>query len=102
MQTGQQVSSKDQAAPSNGASTLHDLFVLTDEQILEIEPEAQDVAVRSSTVDAGARTEEKRDSPIATLPQNDGLPAGSPNTEATSHQSRVTPRPSLPHGSLCK
>src|SRR6266404_5116453 len=90
MQTGQQVSSKDQAAPSNGASTLHDLFVLTDEQILEIEPEAQDVAVRSSTVDARARTEEKRDSPIATLPQNDGLPAGSPNTEATSHQSPVT------------
>jgi hypothetical protein len=38
------------AAPSetsnvNGASTLHDLFALTDEQILEIEPEAQDVEV---------------------------------------------------------
>jgi len=36
MQTGQQVSSRDQAAPSNGASTLHDLFALTDEQILEL------------------------------------------------------------------
>jgi hypothetical protein len=31
--------------PANGASTLHDLFALTDEQILEIEPEAQDAAV---------------------------------------------------------
>src|SRR6266571_7707438 len=29
---------------TNGTTALHDLFVLTDEQILEIEPEAQDVA----------------------------------------------------------
>ena len=34
-------------APSaNGYTPPHDLFVLTDEQILEIEPEAQDVTVR--------------------------------------------------------
>jgi hypothetical protein len=33
-------------APSNGRSAVHDLFALTDEQILEIEPEAQE-AVRS-------------------------------------------------------
>jgi hypothetical protein len=32
---------------SNGHSPLHDLFALTDEQILEIEPEAQDVGVAS-------------------------------------------------------
>ena len=78
------------AVPANGGSTLHDLFALTDEQILEIEPEAQDVAVRSSTVAAGALTEEKRDSPIAALPENNGLAAGSPNTKATSHKSPVT------------
>lgn len=30
----------------NGQSTPHDIFALTDEQILEIEPEAQDVSVR--------------------------------------------------------
>ena len=30
-------------AAANGESTAHDLFALTDEQILEIEPEAQDV-----------------------------------------------------------
>jgi len=29
------------ASPANGASTTHDLFVLTDEQILEIEPEQE-------------------------------------------------------------
>ncbi len=44
MQTGQQVP-HDPASPANGQSTLHDLFALTDEQILEIEPEAQEAAV---------------------------------------------------------
>ncbi len=86
MQRGQQISFMDQAAPSNGASTLHDLFALTDEQILEIEPEAQDAAMRSAAVDAGAQTEEKRDS----VPGNDGSPTESPNAAATSHQSPVT------------
>jgi hypothetical protein len=33
------------ATKTNGESTLRDLFALTDEQILEIEPEAQDVDV---------------------------------------------------------
>ncbi len=33
------------SAAGNGESTLHDLFALTDEQILEIEPEAQDATV---------------------------------------------------------
>ncbi len=32
-------------AQANGKSMLHDLFALTDEQILEIEPEAQDVEI---------------------------------------------------------
>jgi hypothetical protein len=32
-------------AQGNGESTLHELFALTDEQILEIEPEAQDATV---------------------------------------------------------
>jgi len=33
------------ASGNNGESIPHDLFALTDEQILEIEPEAQDIAV---------------------------------------------------------
>jgi len=89
MQTGQQGSAQT-GVPSNGASTLHDLFALTDEQILEIEPEAQDAAVRSAGVDAGAHSEEKRDSPIAALRQNDGSPAAPLSTEGTSHQSPIT------------
>ena len=43
MQTGQQVP-HDPASPANGQSALHDLFALTDEQILEIEPEAKEAA----------------------------------------------------------
>ena len=39
MQTGQQVS-QEATAPANGQSAMHELFALTDEQILEIEPEA--------------------------------------------------------------
>jgi hypothetical protein len=35
-------------SPVNGASAAHDLFALTDEQILEIEPDAQDVEVREA------------------------------------------------------
>ncbi len=37
--------SNDSASPTNGQSALHDLFALTDEQILEIEPEAQNAGV---------------------------------------------------------
>jgi len=33
------------SSASNGQSALHDLFALTDEQILEIEPEAQEAIV---------------------------------------------------------
>jgi len=34
-----------QASPTNGTSTAHDLFALTDEQILQIEPDAQDIEI---------------------------------------------------------
>ena len=49
MQAGPQIP-QDVASPANGQSTVHDLFALTDEQILEIEPEAQDVEVSSAQV----------------------------------------------------
>jgi hypothetical protein len=44
-----------EAPRSNGGSTLHDLFALTDEQILEIEPAAQDVEIRGEESTAGDR-----------------------------------------------
>jgi len=39
---------QDAASSPNGTSSLHDLFAMTDEQILEIEPETQDVEVSSA------------------------------------------------------
>jgi hypothetical protein len=43
MQTGQQISQV-AAAPANGQAALDELFALTDEQILHIEPEAAEVS----------------------------------------------------------
>ena len=45
--------SSNQTAHVNGGSSLHDLFALSDEQILEIEPETQDREV-GGTVQEGA------------------------------------------------
>ena len=41
-----------EAAPTNGATPARDLFALTDEQILEIEPEPQDVEVTGTRQEA--------------------------------------------------
>jgi hypothetical protein len=108
MQTGQQVP-RDPASPTNGQSTLHDLFALTDEQILEIEPEAQEAA--------GARDpwplirEEKSESQTqaSTAPAPNGLGNGAAgekpsidsqttaNSSSTGHDARpVVPVPPEP------
>jgi len=53
------IATSHETSNANGGSTLHELFALTDEQILEIEPEAQDVQVSESksaaTVDDSSR-----------------------------------------------
>src|SRR5712692_1178322 len=91
-----------QAAPttgSNGESTLHDLFALTDEQILEIEPEARDVHAEDSAAEAQSKS--NRDSPPASqamgqrtsspsAPRNDGAETNSRNLALTSRESPVT------------
>jgi hypothetical protein len=46
MQAANQNVGAGQSTGANGQTHVQDLFVLTDEQILEIEPEAQDVTVR--------------------------------------------------------
>jgi hypothetical protein len=68
------------AIPRNGTSTLHDLFALTDEQILEIEPEAQDVELSSAP--SPGRTQQ----PAQVAPAS--LPAGSPSAPQ-NEQSRL-------------
>jgi len=45
----------DTAVPTNGASTVHDLFALSDEQILEIEAEPQDIEIADVYLDDADR-----------------------------------------------
>src|SRR6266478_2155800 len=59
-------------AAANGESTLHDLFALTDEQILEIEPEAQDVELSDGQPSTSGQ-EPPHEAPAS-------LPAGSAQT----------------------
>lgn len=87
MQAGQQ-NRQDAASPANGHAALQDLFALTDEQILEIEPEAQAASTQDSA--AAGQPKSKSDSAVTSLPRNDGSPAGSPDAAATSHESPVT------------
>lgn len=42
------------SAPANGASSAHELFALSDEQILEIQPDAQDAEVRAPASESSA------------------------------------------------
>ena len=104
---GQQTSSN--AAPSgNGQSSLHDLFAMTDEQILEIEPESEDVLVapaslpapsssqaQKSPLEAGATSEANRSAGDAELDTNSELDRSAHDAaQSTSHPSPVTSHPS--------
>src|SRR5713226_4794620 len=82
------------AAGNNGESTPHELFALTDEQILEIEPEAQDVQVSSCQTPATGEMPQRiapTSLPVRSdsVPQNGNRPLesgatqASPNLEAT-------------------
>jgi hypothetical protein len=74
----------------NGHSTLQDIFALTDEQILEIGPEAQDVETSgaSSAGLTNAQEQKLQQETGATQPQQNDKSAQAP--PATSHQSAVT------------
>ena len=73
--------------PVNGASTARDLFLLTDEQILEIEPENEAAASPpSETHPQSAR----QDSSSPSAPRNDESQAASSDAGATEHGSRNT------------
>src|SRR2546428_783746 len=92
---------------SNGESSLHDLFALTDEQILEIEPEGEALPSQpngtasavisgearnpssSETADEAARS--KRDSSSPSAPRNDGAEASSRNLALTSNDAEPPP-----------
>ena len=68
MQATNQSVAPSEPSRANGHTQLHDLFVLTDEQIFEIEPEAQDVTVSGDVA------------------QGDGPAGVSPRSEAASQR----------------
>jgi hypothetical protein len=75
------IATPSETSNSNGASTLHDLFALTDEQILEIEPEAQDVQVSESQPLAHAEEPPR----VAAANENRRLEAGATSTSQASN-----------------
>jgi len=61
------------SVPANGSVAARDLFALTDEQILEIQPDAQDVEVRQAPADSasesqGAAATTAQDAAVNTAP----------------------------------
>jgi hypothetical protein len=57
MQPGNQSSTSSENSRANGHSTLHEMFVLSDEQILGIDPEPQDVEVSADRGRPAGRAE---------------------------------------------
>jgi hypothetical protein len=74
-------------APATGTSTMHDLFALSDEQILEIEPESQDVQAHSAADAADRALSTQGD-----FPEEIAIPAArgdrDGNAEAAQHQTQ--------------
>jgi len=95
MPASQQVP-RDAGSPANGHSTVHDLFALTDEQILEIEPESQDAGL--SNAQTAARTQESSHAAPASLPaSSDAAPQNEQSRlEAGVTQTSRTPAPMEP------
>jgi hypothetical protein len=97
MPAGQQIP-QDAPSPANGHTALHDLFALTDEQILEIEPEAQDASVsgdprvgtaqtsRTAGQQASSNQPEESDTAAKNAVRTEGFATGS----SASHESPVT------------
>src|SRR6266700_3782877 len=88
-------------SPVNGESTLHDFFALTDEQILEIEPEAEPDRLAPAVISSEARnlssssvtdqaSQSKRDSSSPSAARNDRMAQIAPDAAASSHESPVT------------
>ena len=74
-------------APANGTSTMHDLFALSDEQILEIEPETQVVQAHSAADVADRALSTQGDFPEeVAIPASGGDRNG--NSEAAQHQTQ--------------
>jgi len=95
-----------EASRANGHSTLHDIFVLSDEQILEIDPAPQDVEVAAvapaslpvTSEDAARIAAPARASADAAVPaaQQSAREAGSPDANPTNAAPAGRPGPLEP------
>ena len=85
MQAANQSLVPSEISRTNGQSHPHDLFMLTDEQILEIEPEAQDVTVSADV----ARSE----SPASVAPAAESASQAEPQAQSAQARVPVLPEP---------
>ncbi|MHB8503734.1 MAG: hypothetical protein ACYDCG_00295 [Candidatus Acidiferrales bacterium] len=88
MQAANQSAIPSESSRANGQTHLHDLFVLTDEQILEIEPDAQDVSLREDVV--------QREIPAAVTSDAGENELANPNQAGPRTQSAQAGVPGLP------
>jgi len=75
MQAANQNAAPNETSRSNGHSSPHDIFVLTDEQILEIEPEAQDVTVSENVAQGDNPTGVSRNAALGSQEREQLAPA---------------------------
>jgi len=75
MQAANQQSAPSESSRANGQTHLHDLFALSDEQILEIDPEPQDVSVTENAAEgnspAAASTDTSANASLAAVQAQD-------------------------------
>src|SRR5258707_1683991 len=84
---------QDVGSPANGHSTVHDLFALTDEQILEIEPESQDAGLSNDQT----ATRSSHVAPASLPASSDAAPQNEQSRlEAGATQTSRTPAPTEP------
>jgi hypothetical protein len=91
MPAANQSVAQNESSGANGQTHLHDLFALSDEQILEIDPDPQDVTVREIVAQG--------DSPAAVTPDANGnasRAAAQPQDPEQSTQARVPALPEPP------
>ncbi|HEV2195048.1 MAG TPA: hypothetical protein VGR55_05680 [Candidatus Acidoferrum sp.] len=85
------------ASPANGAATAQDLFVLTDEQILEIEPEGADTApVGQPFLAVPAQSEEIVDAKLSPDPSRSAASESATQTNQQNAQAGMPVPPEPP------
>jgi hypothetical protein len=85
MQAANQSLAPSEISRTNGQSHPHDLFMLTDEQILEIEPDAQDVTVNDDVTPS--------ESPASVAPAAESANQVEPQAQSAQARVPVLPEP---------